>query len=178
MTHPLLDIKSYIDDGFKKVAIVQHDPNKRGWWRFEIIDEDTLYEDHRSWVYVIVVGNEVYKLGETGNPLGIMSTRMPHKGQPIAGTVCRFGRLRSFGDIDNDRCGDTDGRIRRHLQEEVSKGLVSIWVKRCDVFHVTSKLYGQDFDVPVTYHKDIEKGYLTKILNEVGRLPHLNTGRI
>jgi len=176
----LFNINTYLADGFVKVADVQHDPIKQGWWRFRNINEDLLFEDHRSWVYAIVCGEEVVKIGETGNPLGIKSTRMPHKGQPIAGTTCRFGRLRSFGSIGDTKCGDTDGRIRRELHEEVSKGVgrVSIWVKRCDLFHVQSKLYAEPFIVPVSYHKEIEKGYLNRILEETGRLPRLNTGRI
>jgi len=176
----LFDIESYIPDGFVKVADVEHDPIKRGWWRFQNINEDLFFEDHRSWVYAIVSGFEVVKIGETGNPLGILSTRMPHKGQPVTGTSCRFGRLRSFGDIDNPNDGDTDGRIRRELREDVSKGVgyVSLWAKRCDLFHVQSKLYGEAFEVPVSYHKEIEKGYLHRILDETGRLPRLNTARI
>jgi len=176
----LFDIESYIPDGFVKVADVEHDPIKQGWWKYRNINEDLFFEDHRSWVYAIVSGFEVVKIGETGNPLGILSTRMPHFGQPVSGTACRFGRLRSFGSIDNPKDNDTDLRIRRSLYEDVSKGVgyVSLWAKRCDISYVQSKLYGESFVVPVLYHKEIEKGYLNRILDETGRLPRLNAGRI
>jgi hypothetical protein len=176
----LLNIKSYKKDGFVKVADVKHDPIGQGTWWYQNINEELMFEDHRSWVYAVVSGEEVVKIGETGNPLGILSTRMPYKGQPIAGSTNRFGRLRSQGNVSNPKDIDTDVRIRRSLYEDVSKGVgyVSLWAKRCDISHVQSKLYGKPFIVPVSYHKEIEKGYLRRILEETGRLPRLNVGRI
>lgn len=174
----LLNIKTYEQDGFKIVADVEADPFD-GTWRL-VNQRDSLYEDHNSWVYAIVVGEEIVKIGETGLPLGIQAKR-GDLSQPIISTTCRLGRLRGFGKTFQDSWQrDTDVRIRSALHEEACQavGKVSIWAKRCDLMGIRSKLYGEPFETFTTYHKQLEKAYLTRIQNETGILPRLNVGKI
>jgi hypothetical protein len=172
-----LNVHNYTRDGFVKIATVEHDRNHYGYWRFNILNEDLFFENHRSWAYIIASGNEVVKLGETGNPLGIRSTRGKHKGQPITGTKSRMGRLRMMGDVDAPN-GDTDARIRSELREDVSAGKVSVWVRRCDIDYTETKIHGETITIPCLHHKDIERKYLNRIVEETGRLPRLNPAKI
>lgn len=174
----LLNIKTYEQDGFKKVADIEADSTD-GTWRL-VQQRDSLFEDHNSWVYAIVVGEEIVKIGETGLPLGIRAKRNDIS-QPVIGTTNRLGRLRGFGKtFDNYWQRDTDVRIRSALHEEACSevGKVSIWAKRCDMIGINSKLYGEKFTTYTTYHKQLEKAYLTRIKTETGILPRLNVGKI
>lgn len=56
-------------DGFKKVCDVVALKDKT--WRYKNINKDLMYSDHTSWVYAIVLGKSIVKIGETGVPLGI-----------------------------------------------------------------------------------------------------------
>ena len=58
-----------------------------------------------------VDGETIVKIGETGNPLGIRTSRTD---QPLKGTKCRFGRLISH------RNDVTDQSIRDTLEESVN----------------------------------------------------------
>ena len=174
----LLNIKTYEPDGFKKVAEIEADPTD-GTWRL-VEQRDSLFEDHNSWVYAIVVGEEIVKIGETGLPLGIRAKRGDIS-QPVIGTHNRFGRLRGFGKtFQSSWQRDTDVRIRSALHEEACQavGKVSLWAKRCDLIGINSKLYGEKFTTYTTYHKQIEKAYLTHIQTQTGILPRLNVGKI
>ena len=129
--HKVLDINHYLQDGFYRIADVEPQLGNATKWNF-INQHPDLYSEHRCWVYMIVDGNEVVKIGETGQPLGIRKIR---DDQPQITTECRFGRLRGAGGKDRNMDGtytDTDMRIREELQESVSRGTVSIYAKQCD----------------------------------------------
>ena len=177
--HPLFNINSYVQDGFQKVADVRVMPNT-GKWEYQNARANgmLLYESHNSWVYAIVLGEEIVKIGETGLQLGIFSKQT---GQPLIGTTNRMGRLRGFGKtFEADWQSDTDVRIRKYLFEEGIKdiGAVSIWARRCEIVKCTTPLYGESKETFTTYHKQLEKAYLTKIHNETGVLPRLNPNKI
>ena len=172
----LLNINTYIQDGFKLVAKVQANPDN-GKWQF-VEQQDSLYEDHNSWVYAVVVGEEIVKIGETGSKLGILSKRTS---QPVIHTNNRMGRLRGFGKtFEADWQTDTDVRIRSALHEAALEhvGKVSIWARRCDIVNIKSTLYGKTYETFTTYHKQLEKSYLTRIHEETGVLPRLNPTKI
>ena len=172
----LLNINTYIQDGFKLVANVQADPDNGKWKLVE--QSPSLYEKHTSWVYAVVAGEEIVKIGETGLQLGLKKQKTD---QPLYGTTNRMGRLAGFGDIFNeDWKTDTDVRIRSALHEEALEhvGKVSIWVRRCDVVNIKSTLYGEPYETFTTYHKQLEKAYLTRIHKETGSLPRLNPIKI
>jgi len=172
----LLNINTYVQDGFSKVADVRANPDNGKW---ELVEQSpSLYENHTSWVYAVVVGEEIVKIGETGLLLGIKRQRTD---QPVICTTNRMGRLAGFGNIfSEDWKTDTDVRIRSALHEEALEhvGKVSIWVRRCDVVNIKSTLYGEPYETFTTYHKQLEKAYLTRIHKETGGLPRLNPIKI
>lgn len=175
MSNKVLDVKTYVNDGFVKLCNVKLEyPNHRDWgdeWHYTEINEELMYSDHRSWVYFIVVDGVIYKVGETGQPLGI---RTKYNNQPVRGTKSRFGRYKSHKDNYKD---DTDEVIRVALKKEVADGKVSIWVKKCEVVHTKLKLAGKSAIVRTAYHKDLEKQYLNHIILNAGKLPKLNKGK-
>ena len=116
-----LNINSYIKDGFEKVCDVAMSHGKR--FIYKSINNELMYASHRSWVYMIVSGETIVKIGETGNPLGIEKS---YSDQPITGTKSRLGRLASHGSSGDQ---DTDLRIRTELYEDCIEGKVSIWAR-------------------------------------------------
>ena len=177
---PSLNIYNYIDDGFVKIADVEMQALKRKYykdptiWQWKLINqnEDFLYMDHRSWVYFIVDGQQIVKIGETGNPLGIRSSRSD---QPLKGTKCRFGRLISHGDGYGP--GDTDGRIRRELRKSAEKGDISLWARRCEFIETKEVIAGKKQILLHSSHKDLETAYLDHIYRETGSYPRCNVFR-
>jgi len=175
--HQCLNIQQYRSDGFKKVADVTQ--SIKGKW--DLINQNTayLYSPHRSWVYAIVVKDEIVKIGETGLPLGILNIRT--KMQPAHGTHTRFGRLARHGNYNSSSKfmkEDTDVRIRKTLVTDVQNGYVSLWAKKCEVNTITVSIHGQTVTLDHTYHKDLEKMYLNHIVESAGILPRLNKSKI
>jgi hypothetical protein len=159
-----LNIKNYQVDGFVKVCDVARDSDNR--WYYTDINESAMFADHKSWVYFIVVDNEIVKVGETGNPLGV---RMKTSNQPEMSTRGRFGRYRGGF--------ETDAVIREELKNEVRKGQVQLWSRRCEMVTVSTSVCGHE-DVTVTsFHKDLEMRYLDYIFTQTGNLPRLNKAR-
>lgn len=64
-----MNIKHYLNDGFKKVCDVNID--SVGDWYYTDIDQSLMFDDYRSWVYFIVLDGIIHKIGECGTPLGI-----------------------------------------------------------------------------------------------------------
>jgi hypothetical protein len=120
---------------------------------------------------MIVDGQEIVKVGETGNPLGIRTSRSD---QPLKGTKCRFGRLISFATNDS---GDTDERIRNELFESAKEGNVSLWAKRCETVPFEEIIAGKKRTVVHSSHKDLEMAYLDHIYQETGSYPRCNMSR-
>jgi len=163
-----LNINSYITDGFKKVCDVRlmggHSLEEDGW-RYANINEDLMFSRHRSWVYFIVSGDEIVKVGETGNPLGI---RTRNSIQPAISSTSRLGRLRNKD--------GTDAYIRQNLNGEVVKGLVSIWAKKCDVIYINLLVGGKQTNIKTTVHKNLELEYLDWMMESYYH-PRLNKCR-
>ena len=165
-----LNINNYIADGFVKIADVQNLVNLK--WKLVNKNVEYLYSDHTSWVYMVVVGKEIVKIGETGNPLGIRMKR-GERDQPVIGTTNRFGRLRGYGRAVANAT-DTDCNIRYELREEVSAGKVSLWAKKCKQKTIKELIGGVEQTIHLSSHKNIEHAYLTLIHNETCMLPRLN----
>jgi hypothetical protein len=162
-------------DGFVKVCDVAYKGHGDGWI-YENINQDVMFDDHRSWVYAIVDGQEIVKIGETGNPLGIRKTRgrgPTDRAQPTSGTASRLGRLRTWGKI-NSNDNDTDTVIRRNLQETAHQGNVSIWARKCEQIEMPITVFGKEIMMNHSFHKDLEQVYLRKYVEVTGRLPRLN----
>lgn len=160
----ILNIDTYIADGFVKVCDVILDPNDEQFWKYINIDEDVMYSEHRSWIYFIVDGKEIAKAGETGNPLGI---RGKDPTQPITGTMGRLGRYRKMLDR-------TDMPIRESLQEQVRAGTISIWARKCSMIEIPALIAGQVGVTILSNHKDLEMRYLDIIKERTGSYPRLN----
>lgn len=150
------NIKHYISDGFQKVCDVKHRYQKgdNEWYYFNI-NQDLMYDNHKSWIYFIVNDKKIFKVGETGNPLGIRKTKdnWLREVQPLKATTNRFGRLASMPDR-------TDGRIRTELKESVHKGLVSLWARRCEIKVEKILIAGKMIPTAKTFHKELEMQYL------------------
>jgi hypothetical protein len=159
-----LNINTYIADGLVKVCDVARDFENR--WFYENINEAMMYSEHRSWVYFVVVDNEIVKVGETGNPLGV---RMKNSNQPKMGTEGRFGRYRT-GDA-------TDWFIRDELRSEVREGRVTLWARRCEMVALTVSVAGCEDSTMTSFHKDLEMRYIDYIFSQTGNLPRLNKAR-
>lgn len=189
-TSDALNINTYKKDGFVKVADVEHYvPSWVQYARGNVIDrhfsvhngvyndpyniwnltnqnEDVLYDNHGSWVYMIVDGETIVKIGETGNPLGIRTSRT---NQPLKGTKCRFGRLISH------RNDVTDQSIRDTLVESVNAKRVSLWALKCDyVKNSTYSVAGNPITLNSTVHKDLELQYINHIKEQTGERPLCN----
>lgn len=173
-------LETYINDGFQKICDVNLKYTESAQfsdvsceWYYSNINEALMYLDHKSWVYFIVDGDIIVKVGETGNPLGIRNSRGQYlyfEDQPISGTKSRFGRLARFGNNS-----DTDGRIRHDLKESVINGSVSLWARKCEIKDFEVRIGGELVNTKVTFHKELELQYIDRIhpiLNQ-GRKQHL-----
>jgi hypothetical protein len=173
------DISYYTE--FRRVCRVAQ--NLSGEWYYTDIDQEIMYRDHRSWVYLIVVDGEVWKIGETGNPLGIASSRdfryteTPEGDyvkypQPSPGTTNRLGRYRKG-------CG-TDARCREQLRGPIDQGaLVEFWAYACPEMTSTPViLEGQEkFTVRSQMHKQLEVCLLDNYHRLQWNYPPLNKAR-
>lgn len=143
-------------------------------WFYTDIDCDLMYSDHRSWVYLIVVDGIVYKIGETGNPLGIRGIEWttqggPHEYQPSPHSSNRLGRYRKG-------CG-TDQHCRLSLEQHILSGhLVEFWAYKCPELNSQPIILGGElgFSVRSQMHKQLELKLLSHFVQHMGHLPYLN----
>lgn len=171
--HPAQDINTYIDDGFVKVCNISPASTKSKWI-YEDINFPVMYSEHKSWVYFMVSGDQIVKIGETGNPLGI---RKKKSDQPLTGTRSRLGRYSSFGTTGTGKDSDTDAYVRESLQGDVPSGKVSVWAKQCLIMNYELKVAGQNVTAYGTLHKDLELRYIDHFVNKSGELPIFNKSR-
>jgi len=172
----LLHIGNYANDGFVKICTISVNPATLNW---ELNDQHSyLFCDHTSWVYAVVNGEAVEKIGETGQPLGIRSKKYTANNQPLCGTTNRFGRLRSMGHITDTKSNDTDVTIRRELHNDALAGNVSLWARRCSQSKSTINVNGKPIEIVQSFHKQLEKAYLTAISDKHNMLPRLNKCKI
>jgi hypothetical protein len=158
-------IQYYAQDGFREVCRLEY-YRRSNFWDVHVVDEQYMWDDHKSWIYIITDGNRVMKIGESGNPLGIRSRNGVHRS-----TQCRIGRILSGDGTDSD--------IRRSLAESAARApsWVSIWAKRCDIITKTVVVGGQGRRLPTTYHKALELAYLDAYGEATDHYPPLNKGR-
>ena len=154
-----IDVNTYIKDGFKHVADVVHCAN--GTWSYRNVDDFIMFDPHNSWVYFIVVGNKIVKVGESEKPLGIRYGG--ERGQPVPNSSCRFGGYRQ---------GRSEQFIREALQD--SEEVVSIWAKKCEIVEHKTIFAGKERLVKSYCHKTLEKEYINLIKNLTGSIPPLN----
>ena len=159
-------IQYYAQDGFVEVCRLDYYKRTKQW-AVHVVNEDYMWADHKSWVYIITDGNRVAKIGESGNPLGIRT----RNGQPLRGTKCRVGRILS-GDT-------TDWDIRESLKHSAARApsWVSIWAKKCNIVLQTVTIGGHAKKLTATYHKSLELEYLDAYYQITDTYPPLNKGR-
>ena len=180
LTHPALDINNFINDGFQRVADV-HPRSTEDAWFYHNTDESLLFANHRSWVYFVVINQQIVKCGETGNPLGIRTyygKKQFGVDQPVSGTKSRFGRLARHKEASNSGRSNTDSDIREAAKEYLDAGqIVSLWAKKCPYGISPQIINGIQIDVVTTIHKDLEVRYLNTFEELTGRLPILNRSK-
>jgi hypothetical protein len=178
------NVYNYISDGFKKVCDVYHEYSDDNYgWQLYNIDDALLWSTHNSWIYFIVSGIDIMKVGETSQPLGIKSTNCLLVGevsigtdylyssvqwpQPIPKSTNRFGRLCTH----NYGKDDTDWFIRTSLHNDVMQEKVSLWAKKCPLVQVPVNIGWTKATVNAAIQKDLELLYIDAIN------PPLNKGR-
>lgn len=164
--HPALDINTYLQDGFTKVAKVL--PYKNTKWSYEAISKDAereMFSNHFSWLYMITSGREIVKVGESGNPLAIYGSKTYVK----PGGDSRLGRYTTGS--------GTDKNIRDGLLDEVADGTVYIYAKRLPISYIDTTIAGISHRTPSTTHRHYEKQVLAYIADECKQLPRLNKGQ-
>jgi hypothetical protein len=159
------DLDYWKPTGFKRVCQVTED--ERGHWFYAKIDRSILYSTHTSWVYLIVVNNKIYKIGESGLPLGIEARH----GQPIRGTTTRIGRY-----IAND---GTDARIRSDLSSIVRdpNSRVEFWAFECPETQATLQVGDTTITLKSHIHHDLEKTLIDHYTEHIGKRPDGNPNR-
>ena len=130
-----------------------------------------MFDPHNSWIYFIVDGKEIVKVGESGNPLGIRGKQKGKTDHPLTGTKGRLGRYMTQPD-------DTDGRIRLELFEQVEKGQVTIWALKGQIIELPVIVGGKMSKTKYVCHKHLEYVYLDHIYEHTGSYPRLNQGRM
>lgn len=178
-----LNINSYKDEGFAKVCdVMKHPDNLDNWFYYNVDDQfvDPCPGIDCSYVYFIVRGEEIVKIGETGNSMLIQSQRgyrVDNEGRctrdnrfPVyaflSGSKSRLGRY-----MNGDR---TCAYIRDVLDADVRNRNVSIWARRCPTYSYETCIAGCTSKVYYAAHKDFERKYLDKIRWETFRLPEFN----
>lgn len=163
-------ISHYTPLGFKRVCRIN--PGKYKSWYYTDIVEELLYSDHRSWAYAITVNGLIYKIGETGQPLGIKQKRPdPLYGyQPKLGTESRFGRYRK-GDGTDERCRQ---ELHRILKDPNNR--VEFWAMECPSL-LQSFTLTEDFELNAHVHKQMEHYLLDYYKSHTGTYPALNPNR-
>lgn len=158
-------IQHYAQDGFREVCRLEYYRPSQ-YWDVHVLDEDYMWADHKSWIYLITDGNRVMKIGESGNPLGIRS-----RNGILRGTKCRIGRILSGDGTDYD--------IRRELAPSAARSpsWVSVWAKKCDIVNRTVQVGGQSVKMAATYHKALEMEYLDAYCQAMDHYPPLNKSR-
>jgi hypothetical protein len=143
-------------------------------WYYENIDRSLMFSSHRSWVYAITVDGKIFKIGETGNPLGIEPNYAYDRfdeWQPKIGTQCRFGRYR--------KGGDSDETVRRQLILETENDdiLVEFWAYPCEEIIEKRIVGGHEIEMKAQIHKSMEKQLINLYILLNGKYPPGNTGR-
>jgi hypothetical protein len=160
----IMNINTHIGDGFIHVCDVCNIESTTKKWKYINIVENIMFDDHRSWLYFIVVNDIIFKVGETGNFLGHRTNESQK--HPLTGTKGRLSRY-LIGD-------ETDQVIRNELQPYLDKGdKISFWVKKCEVLGGIIDVVGRQEIVYHSTHKDQEMIYLDRF-KETGEYPVLN----
>lgn len=164
-----LDLNNYKLDGFRHICNVCEKKSTSDKWYFKDIDSQAMFEDHKSWVYVIAIDNSVvFKVGESGNPLGWRSNSTREHPQPST-----KGRLSRY--IGGD---GTDKDIRVDLDIFLNYGhTISFWAKKCDIIQYPTTLLGNTGTTAGSTHKDLEMKYLDLIYQEICAFPFCNKSR-
>jgi len=170
MNSPLC-LEYFSEIGWKKVCRVK----SRGLeWYYEDIDTSVMFSEHTSWIYVITVDGIIFKIGETGNPLGMEGSYSYDnfkEYQPQSSTKSRLGRYRKHD--------GTDENIRRLLIEETTNNnvLVEIWAHECQEFFYEKSVRGKLLRLKGQIHKSFEKELINQYILLNKHLPPGNRGR-
>jgi hypothetical protein len=166
-----LYLKHFSELDWRRVCRVK---SKEHEWYYEDINNEVMFSEHRSWVYIITVNGKIFKIGETGNPLGIRgnySNDSFKECQPKLGTKCRLGRYR--------RSGDSDENIRQQLKNETRDPdtLVEFWAHKCKEESHKMVIAGMPLTIKYQIHKSLEKELINTYINLNDDYPPGNCGR-
>lgn len=122
--------------GFKYVCGIELQDYNNGSdrWLYCEIEKDIMYSKSKGWIYIITLEGEIFKIGETGQPLGIRNKRT---GQPLQGSKSRLGRYL----VDNmqgkkSQKDDSDKRVRELAYPHLIQGK-KMHIFALDVSHLT-----------------------------------------
>lgn len=170
----IFNINNFINDGFNKICDVL--PSTEGNWIYKNINTNLMYLDHRSWIYFIVVNNDIVKCGETSQPLGLPGRReVAGERQPRTGTKSRFGRLANEKNCRH-RVNDTDHVLRESIDKLYQTGCkISLWARQCPIVQSSPIIVLGNLQKPLTtIHKDLELTYLNFFKSNGNMLPMFN----
>lgn len=131
----LIPVNQFLSDGFKHVCNIHHTYRNKlnKTWFAGTSYHKYLFDDHSSWIYLIVVNGYVFKIGETAKRLAtpsspriLLEDKTIASEQPLGGSQNgRFGRL-FYNPQTPGNAIDTDAYIREELHQNTVAGLVSI----------------------------------------------------
>lgn len=171
--NPMFHVSNFLPDGFVKFADVGLKPSNTIQWIYTNQHLD-MYSDYFSWVYLIVLDSFVVKIGESGQPMAILSIK---NNQPISGTTCRMGRIANHVEYRENGQPTTDTAIRDFLNPYIANGSnVSIYARRCPVLPHQISAMGKSVKLECTMHKSVELVYLNHCVDDIGEIPILNKG--
>lgn len=163
---------------FHYMASVKKKPYKKSeTWEWDRVCDD-IYKEHTSYIYLVVAGDEIVKLGETEKPLAILNEKSTTTTTLFrTGSFSRIGRLSSH--TDNNEKDSTDEGIRNALLTEASNGDVQIFAWAIPILGHTDSRFKDNASggkMSFTGHKDLEKQLLELLIREAS-LPRLNKGK-
>lgn len=162
-----MSLQDFISDGFKLVCRIKNSSSVKKW-TYENIDRSIMFKDHRSWLYLIVVDDVVFKIGETANPLGIVTSASLT--QPMTGSKSRLGRY-TTGDA-------TDQDIRNSAEPYLKAGcIIEFWAKECEIVKSDAIICGKINQVEGSTQKSQEMAYLNYFIKTSGSLPLWNKSK-
>ena len=171
--NPMFHVSNFLPDGFVKFADVGLKPSNNIQWIYTNQHSD-MYSDYFSWVYLIALNDFVVKIGESGQPMAILSNK---NNQPITGTTCRMGRIANHVEYRENGRHDTDTTIRDFLNPYIATGsTVSIYARQCPVLPHQISAMGKSVKLECTMHKSVELVYLNHCVDTIGEIPILNKG--
>jgi hypothetical protein len=167
---------------FRHIGTVEAKPEGKEYeegerWKFDTTtNEELLFMEHESWVYIWVERVEystVVKIGETGDRLAYRGTTE----EAFDGYLCSpregaQGRMNSS--MNKKSRGQTDMIMRNSLNKSASRGLVSLYAIPLPI-EQNGWVNGRV--IPAKYNTAVEKFMLDDVKKRTGMLPSRNRNK-